>query len=89
MMPKIELLFDTLNPKLYPQATVAATREINCEFDLPVTYVKAVRNHNGTQEIVHVFHGGELQLFPASALRQGDREAITTAARQLSLLYIH
>lgn len=88
-MPKLELLLDALNPELYPDAAAAASREIKCEFDFPVTYVKAVRNHNGTEETVHVFHDGELQLFPVRALRAGDSKAITAAARRLSLVYMH
>lgn len=88
-MPKIELLFDALNPELYPDKAVAATREIKCEHDLPVTYVKAVRSHNGGVETVHVFQGSELQLFPARALRNGDSKAIAAAARRLALLYVH
>jgi hypothetical protein len=89
IMPKLELLFDALNPNLYPEAAVAAAREIQCEYDLPVTYVKAVRLRNGARETVHEFRNGELQLFPAQALRNGDSKAITAAARRLSLLYIH
>lgn len=88
-MSKMELLFDTLNPNLYPRAAAAAVREIQCEYDLPVTYVKAIRNHNGVQETVHVFHDNELQLFPVRALQEGDSKAITAAAQRLSLLYIH
>jgi hypothetical protein len=84
-MPKLELLFDALNPELYPHST----RDIRCEYDLPVTYVKAVRTRNGSQETVHVFHDGELQLFPARALKNGDSKAITAAARRLSLVYMH
>lgn len=88
-MRKMELLFDTLNPELYPQAAATAAREIRCEYDLPVTYVKAIRTHNGAQETVHVFHDSELQLFPVRALREGDSEAITAAAQRLSLVYMH
>lgn len=88
-MPKTELLLDALNPELYPHAAAAAVEEITCEFDLPVTYVKATRHHNGKEQMVHVFRGSELRLFPAHALRDGDSEAITSAARRLSLLYIH
>jgi hypothetical protein len=51
--------------------------------------VKAVRTRNGSQETVHVFHDGELQLFPARALKNGDSKAITAAARRLSLVYMH